>query len=86
MKKILQQIKNAFKSEEKNDDQKDMVNHLFRLIFNEKDTVSSINTFKELKRKVDNEIAKRGIESLIVHTECEDYFDNHKNEILIKTK
>jgi hypothetical protein len=74
MRKIFLIIEGAFKPDE-NFEREQAVNSLMNLIFKEKKTADSIKIFEDFKKKFDQEIAKRGIDGLIEHTICEEYFD-----------
>lgn len=76
MKKIFITVQNAFKSDETFEHEQ-TVNSLMNLIFKEQKTQSSIKLFEDFKRKFEQEIATRGIESLIEHTTCQEYFDKN---------
>ena len=79
MKKMLTNFQNVFKNNETFEHQQ-KVNSLMNLIFQEKETAVSIKIFKDVKKKFEQEIAKRGIDGLIEHTTCQEYF--HKNQHL----
>ena len=74
MKKIFLFIGEALKPDE-NIERDQAVNSLMTLIFKDKKTEDSIKEFEEFKNKFDQEIANRGINALIEHTTCEEYFD-----------
>lgn len=74
MKKILAKIQNSFKPDQKAE-QEQTINSLMNLIFKEESTHQSIKLFEQFKNKFEQEIANRGIQGLLEHTTCEEYFD-----------
>ncbi len=74
MKKILFTIQQVFKTDTTFENEQTL-NNLMGLIFTEKKTAQSIKLFEDFKYKFEQEIAKRGIDGLIEHTICEEYFD-----------
>jgi hypothetical protein len=78
MKKILMSFHNAFKSDE-NFEHLQVVNFLMGTILKENTTRTSIKLFEDFKNAFEQEIAKRGIESLMEHTTCQEYFDGVKH-------
>lgn len=87
MKKLLNQIKTAFKNyqieskakQEKNDFQI-AVNGMMKVAFS-KDTKEAIARKEAFVKAFDSEIAKRGLDAQIEAIDCEDYFNN-KNKSL----
>ena len=86
MKKVIQEIKTAFKNyqieskakKEKNDFQI-AVNGMMKVAFS-KDTKEAIARKEAFVNAFDSEIAKRGIDAQIEALDCEDYFNNkHKS-------
>jgi hypothetical protein len=77
MKKILEKVQNVFKHDQALE-QEQTINSLMNLIFKEQNTHTSIKLFEKFKIRFEQEIANRGIESLIEHTTCEEYFDRVK--------
>lgn len=78
MNKLINRLKEMFINDKHKHD--DIINHILLILFQNKTTEESLECFKELKNRFDKEIAKRGINSLIEHTACEDYFDKYKTE------
>lgn len=74
MKKFLITIQEIFKTDT-NFEHKQALNSLMTLILKDKKTADSIKLFEDLRYKFEQEIAKRGIDVLIEHTTCEEYFD-----------
>lgn len=83
MKKIILIFQEAFKSDE-NFEREQIVNSLMTVIFKDKETKQSIQLFQDFKKKFEQEIAKRGIDGLIEHTNCEDYFRKINTENQLK--
>lgn len=81
---LLKIEEKIFKKDEQKQEENEIANHLMRLIFKDRGTSSSIQLFVSLKEKFDKEIAKRGIDSLIEHTDCEDYFRKNQKELSIE--
>jgi hypothetical protein len=74
MEKIIATLENYFKHDyEKEKEQ--YLNNLMRFFFKDKSTATSIELFKEFQKKFENEIAKKGMDGLVEHTICEEYFD-----------
>jgi len=85
MKKLFQQIQSVFKHNETLEQEQITINSLMNLIFKEENTTdNSIKLFQKFKNKFEQEIAKRGIDSLMEHTACEDYFTNSNKDNLTK--
>lgn len=74
MRKIIISFQKAFKSDD-NFEHLQAINSLMRTTFNENTTADSIKIFEGFKKTFETEIAKRGIDSLIENTTCEEYFD-----------
>jgi hypothetical protein len=80
MKKILIGFQEVFKNDEVFENEQ-TINSLMNLIFKEKKTDVSIKLFENFKKKFEQEIAKRGIDSLIEHTTCSEYFYKSTKQI-----
>ena len=74
MKKLFISFQKAFKADE-HFEHLQTINSLMATTFNENTTADSIKIFEGFKKKFETEIAKRGIDSLIENTTCEEYFD-----------
>ena len=84
MKKLLNQIKNAFKNyqieSKAKQDKKDFeiaINGMMKVAFS-KDTKEAIARKEAFVKAFDSEIAKRGLDSQIEALDCEDYFNKQK--------
>jgi len=83
MKKLITQFKEWQKKKAIEQEKKDFelaINSMMKLAF-EKDTQSAIEKRIAFSKEFDSEIAKRGLEALIEHQDCEDYF-NKKSKSL----
>lgn len=77
-------LKDVFKDNE-TFEREQTINYLMNLVFKQKKTESAILIFEEFKIKFEQEIAKRGIDSMIEQTTCEEYFDR-KHKAIQKSK
>ena len=92
MKKLLNQIKTAFKNyqieskakQEKNDFQI-AVNGMMKVAFS-KDTKEAIARKEAFVKAFESEIAKRGIDAQIEALDCEDYFNKQKKSLQYMAK
>jgi hypothetical protein len=80
MKKILISVQNAFKGDD-NFEHQQKINSLMTILFKENETATSITIFEALRKSFEKEIARKGIEGLIEHTHCEEYFDRANTQI-----
>jgi hypothetical protein len=49
------------------------------ILFQENDTANSIKAFEGLRNSFEKEIARKRIEGLIEHTNCQEYFERAKD-------
>ena len=85
MKKLLNQIKNAFKNyqieSKAKQDKKNFqiaINGMIKVAFS-KDTKEAIARKEAFVKAFDSEIAKRGLDAQIEAIDCEEYFNKQKN-------
>ena len=87
MKKVIQDIKNAFKNyqieskakQEKKDFQI-AINRMMKVVFS-KDTKEAIKRKEAFVKAFDSEIAKRGLDAQIEAIDCEEYFNNKSKSL-----
>lgn len=87
MKKLLNQIKNAFENYQKESKEKQAkkdfelsVNQMMHLAF-KSDTKTAIDLQKEFNKRFESEIARRGLEAQIEALDCEEYFNKQKKSL-----
>lgn len=87
MKKIIQEIKTAFKNyqieSKAKQDKKDFqisVNGMMKVAFS-KDTKEAIARKEAFVKAFDSEIAQRGLDAKIEAIECEEYFNKQKKSL-----
>lgn len=90
MKKLINQIKNAFENYQKESkakqEKKDFeiaINGMMKVAFS-KDTIEAIKRKEKFNELFDSEIAKRGLNAQIEHLDCEEYFNNKNKSLTYK--
>jgi hypothetical protein len=87
MKKLLNQIKDAFenyqiesKEKQSKKDFEIAINGMMKVAFS-KDTVEAIKRKEAFVKAFDSEIAKRGLDAQIEGIDCEEYFNKQKKSL-----
>ena len=87
MKKLLNNLKNAFENYQKESkakqEKKDFeiaINGMLKVAFS-KDTIEAIKRKESFVKAFDSEIAKRGLDAQIEAIDCEEYFNKQKKSL-----